>query len=70
MNIKEIQEKVEQPGVNSDGMSKVDLIRSIQRIEGFEPCYASKMFRCNNIDCLWRKDCQGLVHLFGVENAD
>lgn len=53
-------------GVDPTGKPLWEVIRLIQKAEGFEPCYGTKMFRCNNTNCLWRKNCQGLVNLIEV----
>jgi hypothetical protein len=38
------------------GRSKRDIIRDIQIMEGYTPCFQTKM-KCDQDDCLWREDC-------------
>jgi len=48
-------------GIDPTNKSKLELIREIQTKEGNSPCYATKLFSCKNIKCLWWNDCQGLL---------
>ena len=44
--------------INSVGVSKIDIIRAIQRKEGNFDCYASAHAgECDQGACLWRLDC-------------
>ena len=45
--------------INSVGMAKTELIRSIQRTEGNFPCFGTAEKDCNQPTCLWREDCVG-----------
>ncbi len=46
---------IEQP----DRLTKIDLIRAIQRAEGNLDCYASlRRIDCPESDCLWEKECK------------
>ena len=58
MNLKQIKEIAKSKGVKVGIMKKTDLIRTIQRTEGFSACFSTVTDRmCNQIDCLWRSDC-------------
>ena len=60
MEIEDIESKARDLGINPDGKSKLELIHSIQKVEGHTPCYGHGMFVCSNLECLWRQDCCGL----------
>jgi hypothetical protein len=56
MKMQEIRPIAKKWGVNSKvGRSKQDMIRDIQIMEGYSPCYHTKD-ECEN-DCLWKADC-------------
>jgi hypothetical protein len=58
MKIKEIREIAAQRGLKAGTMKKTDLIRSIQRAEGNNDCFASeRAAECMEERCLWRADC-------------
>lgn len=38
------------------GVTKADLVREIQKREGFSPCFGTKE-TCREEHCLWREDC-------------
>ncbi len=66
--IKEIAKKV---GVDSAGKNKTDLVRAIQRAEGYCDCFASpQIYKCNQLQCLWRKDCGQAVHEEDLPECD
>ena len=53
------------------GMGKTDLIRRIQRAENNLDCYGSERVKyCQEKDCLWRVDCEGLVRSKLIPNFD
>ena len=66
MNLSEIQQIARDKGINPVDKWKVDLIREIQIKEGNEPCYGTKFLKCDNLNCLWRKDCCGMIRYFYV----
>lgn len=66
MDIKDIGKIALSKGIDPAGKCKYDLIRTIQKSEGYEQCFGTKMFKCNNKNCLWRSDCQGKVTMLGV----
>lgn len=39
------------------GLSKTDLIRAIQKKEGYTPCFRREE-SCEQKECLWMADCQ------------
>ncbi len=57
MKIQEIREIAGRMGIIAGKMNKAELIRTIQRAEGNSDCYATKGRGCDQIKCLWRKDC-------------
>jgi hypothetical protein len=58
MNIKKIREIAEAKGVPAGDMNSTDLIRAIQRAEGYSDCYgSSRSSDCQEMKCLWRQDC-------------
>ena len=54
-------------GVEPENKNKLQIIREIQIKEGYEPCYGTKLFSCNQLDCLWRQNCQGKVRIIEEE---
>ncbi|WP_339138407.1 MAG: hypothetical protein WGN25_09030 [Candidatus Electrothrix sp. GW3-4] len=57
MECKEIREKAEALGLNSEKKSKRDLIHAIQLSEGNVPCFRTKTDFCDQTHCCWRDDC-------------
>lgn len=58
MKMNEIREIAKSRHLNARGLSKSELIRDIQRIEGNFDCFASAIGgECDQNECLWRKDC-------------
>ncbi|MEJ2684370.1 MAG: SAP domain-containing protein [Candidatus Sulfobium sp.] len=58
MKIADIRKIARDKGVNSWKLNKVELIRTIQRAEGYDDCFATPHVRsCGQINCLWREDC-------------
>lgn len=59
MKLEQIREIAHKLNINTEGMKKTELIRSIQGHEGFMNCYATSHVReCGQKKCLWRIDCQ------------
>lgn len=54
-------------GIKNLNQPKKDLIRAIQKKEGFLPCFATKGPECPQQDCLWRQDCVGELFIFEVK---
>jgi hypothetical protein len=58
MKLTEIQKIAKKRGIKILGKSKkVELIRIIQRAEGNFDCFGTAMNYCDQLSCLWRKDC-------------
>jgi hypothetical protein len=58
MKMDEIRAVAARQGIKAGKMKKEDLIRSIQREEGNETCFAcGKAAECGQEACLWRDDC-------------
>lgn len=58
MNMPKIREIAKGKGVGTGKLKKTELVRAIQKAEGFSDCYATPYVRdCNQINCLWREDC-------------
>jgi hypothetical protein len=59
MKIKKIREIAKKKGINYCDMSETELIRTIQRAEGYSDCFARMNVNdCNQMNCLWREDCK------------
>jgi hypothetical protein len=62
MKIEDARIIARQNHINPDGLTLMDLIRSIQGHEGNVNCYAtSYVHTCEQHECLWRTDCQIVV---------
>lgn len=58
MNMQEIREIAQTRGLKAGKLSKVDLVRVIQREEGNYDCFATPYVEtCGQDGCLWRADC-------------
>jgi len=58
MNMQEIRGLAMQRGIKSSRMSKIDLVRAIQRGESNFECVATATDGyCDQMNCLWRADC-------------
>ena len=59
MIVKEIKKIAKKHGIKVSKMRKAELIKAIQKKEGNIPCFGTDRFeRCDEMNCLWRKDCQ------------
>ena len=59
MHFNEIKKMAKVMGINTRGMKKVEVIRSIQRAENNIDCYGTDRVKtCNEDVCLWRADCR------------
>jgi len=54
-------------GVQNLNQTKEELIRAIQKLEGYEQCFGTKGLLCNQYDCLWRQDCMHRPFIVEVE---
>ncbi|MFO0751992.1 MAG: hypothetical protein U0411_01535 [Thermodesulfovibrionales bacterium] len=58
MKLQEVKEIAKQRGIKTGNMKKADIIRTIQRDEGYTACFGSgQADTCSQNDCLWRGDC-------------
>jgi hypothetical protein len=58
MKIQAIRTIAKKNGVKVGGQDKIGLIRSVQKAEGNNDCFATPYVReCNQLNCLWREDC-------------
>ena len=57
MTINQIREKALSVGVQPGDMKKPDLIRSIQKAEGYTPCFGTSNGQCPYTDCCFMDDC-------------
>jgi hypothetical protein len=58
MKLTEIQKIAKKRGIKILGkFKKLELIRIIQRAEGNFDCFGTAMNYCDQLSCLWRKDC-------------
>lgn len=57
MKTKDIKKKAKSMGIKAEKMSKTDLIRAIQRVEGNFDCFATAADYCDQSGCAWRNDC-------------
>lgn len=57
MKISNIQKKAKSLGIKAGKMSKVDLIRAIQKAEGNFDCFGTATDYCDQLSCAWRDTC-------------
>jgi hypothetical protein len=57
MKIIELKEKAKPLGINPAKMKKQELIRSIQKAEGYNPCFGQSNGQCPYTDCCFMDDC-------------
>src|SRR5512143_740028 len=58
LTLQDIRGIAEKMGVDSRSLNKTELIRSIQRSEGNNDCYASAQVKtCGQSNCMWHQDC-------------
>ncbi len=58
MKIQAIRTIAKKNGVKVGSQGKIELIRSIQKAEGNNDCFATPYVKeCNQLNCLWREDC-------------
>ncbi|MBN2791935.1 MAG: SAP domain-containing protein [Desulfuromonadales bacterium] len=58
MNMTEVKAVAKNRGVNPGKMKKVDLIHTIQQVEGNPQCFNINLSKlCGQEQCLWRGDC-------------
>ncbi|HOK96721.1 MAG TPA: hypothetical protein P5175_07370 [Anaerohalosphaeraceae bacterium] len=57
MTRQEIEQKALAVGVAPDTMDTTELIRAIQRAEGYSPCFGTSDGQCPYLDCCFRGNC-------------
>lgn len=58
MKLQDIREIAKRKGVESGKLKKTQLIRAIQKAEGYSDCFATPHVKeCRQSNCLWREDC-------------
>ena len=57
MIVKELQKVAKAMGIKTTGLRKAEMIREIQRTEGNFDCFGSAIDYCDQMNCLFRKDC-------------
>jgi hypothetical protein len=57
MKMQEIRLMAKRLGVNSFGKTKTELIREIQRKEGYFDCFGRAVDDCDQVECLFRSPC-------------
>jgi len=57
MTMAEIKDKAKSLGINSANLKKTELVRAIQKAEGFNPCYGTTHGTCQWTTCCFRPDC-------------
>jgi len=61
MNMQQIREIARDRGVRSGRMTKLQLVREIQKDEGNFACFGTASAGiCDQTSCLWRPDCLSL----------
>lgn len=59
MKLDQIKKKARAMGIEPGRMRKADLIRAIQKAEGYTACFGHGTPDCPYLDCCWREDCLG-----------
>jgi hypothetical protein len=57
MSNKQLKAKAKNLGINPENMNKTELIHTIQRAEGFTPCFGTSNGYCPQEACCFRADC-------------
>lgn len=58
MNMQEIREIARERGIKPGKLTKVELVKELQRGEGNFDCYSTAVDKfCDQAACLWRTDC-------------
>ncbi|NIR61319.1 MAG: SAP domain-containing protein [Gammaproteobacteria bacterium] len=58
MNLQDIRTRARERGIAPGRLTKVGLVRAIQRREGNFDCFATARDGvCDQLGCLWREDC-------------
>jgi len=57
IKIADVRKRAKERGLKTSRLKKADLIRAIQVAEGNFPCFGTAREYCDQVNCLWRKDC-------------
>jgi hypothetical protein len=57
MGMPEVRLKAKALGLKHGNMKKPDLIRAIQMVEGYTPCFGRSNGQCIHTDCCFMPDC-------------
>ena len=58
MRLLEVEKKARGLGIRDTWKyAKADLIKRVQRSEGYSPCFGTGKKTCAQMDCCWRNDC-------------
>lgn len=57
MTMAEVEQKAVSRGIQPGQMNKTELIHSIQRSEGYNPCFGTSNGQCPYTDCCFMDDC-------------
>jgi hypothetical protein len=58
VKIPELKARATDLGLTPGKLSKAELIREIQKAEGFTPCYGTAAGQCENSECCFVNDCK------------
>lgn len=56
IKLNDVKAKAKTLGIGNPSSNKAELIKQIQRAEGFEACFRTKG-KCGQLDCCWREEC-------------
>jgi hypothetical protein len=59
MTVKELRAIAKDLGIRTNNLRKAELIRAIQLAEGNFDCFGTAEDYCDQLNCLFRKDCLG-----------
>jgi hypothetical protein len=59
MTLKELRAIAKDLGIRTKNLRKAELIRAIQLAEGNFDCFGTAGDYCDQLNCLFRKDCLG-----------
>jgi len=59
MTVKELRAIAQDMGIRTKNLRKTELIRAIQLAEGNFDCFGRADGYCDQLNCLFRKDCLG-----------
>jgi hypothetical protein len=57
MTIRELERMARGLGINTGGLSKIVLVRAIQRAQGNFACFGTAIGSCDQLNCRFREDC-------------